>query len=402
MSLPLFSKKQSLQSKWLLPAILFLTVYLIVDFTIGILRYQELSESQQKGLSENDLVARAVKNIHPDKKKLRIPNQYYHHGFEANFETAENWGPHSVSIATNSLGLIDLIPREVELKKKHYRVLFIGDSFVEGCGVPYEKTFVGLIDKALVYNDIDVLNAACASYSPKLYYAKLKYLIEQVGLKLDELFVFVDYADIADEIVYRNFFPKGFTDDELYQGVFFLKDENQLNHFWEYSLTFRALSKLLFAKDPWSRVIYKHEACHHVVQYEPLQRTEWSKLNQKGYQNWVHEGFESSRFYLTKLIELAKQHNIAVTLAAYPWPIEVKSNQSNSYAVFQWESLAEANNIAFFNLYPVFISKEKPDGVVRRYYIKNDVHWNARGHKKVAEAWLKDFRKKHPDLFNYE
>jgi len=53
----------------------------------------------------------------------------------------------------------------------------------------------------------EILNAAAVSYSPRIYYLKTKYLIEEKGLVFDELYVFIDISDIQNEIVYQNFYP---------------------------------------------------------------------------------------------------------------------------------------------------------------------------------------------------
>ena len=56
------------------------------------------------------------------------------------------------SISTNSLGFKDKTNRQISLKTDKKRLVFIGDSFTEGLGLIYEKTFVGLIDETLKKN----------------------------------------------------------------------------------------------------------------------------------------------------------------------------------------------------------------------------------------------------------
>jgi hypothetical protein len=59
--------------------------------------------------------------------------------------------------------------------------------------MPYEQTFVGLF--AAAFPQLDILNAAAASYAPTIYYAKAKYLIE-AGLQVNEVIVYIDISDI--------------------------------------------------------------------------------------------------------------------------------------------------------------------------------------------------------------
>ena len=74
-------------------------------------------------------------------------------------------------------------------------ILFIGDSFTEGLEADYEKTFVGLYEK---YSKNKVFNLAVTSYSPIIYFNKIKYYIDR-GLKAKHVIVFIDISDIDDE-----------------------------------------------------------------------------------------------------------------------------------------------------------------------------------------------------------
>src|SRR6056297_1067703 len=124
----------------------------------------------------------------------------YHHDFEKKqvVDTA-TWGNRLYRLRTNSLRFKDTAPRNVPLKADHYRILFIGDSFTEGVGVPYRQTFVGIIGEALSKYGIEVLNAGVVSYSPIIYWRKVKYLLETKGLDFDEVVVFLDISDVQDE-----------------------------------------------------------------------------------------------------------------------------------------------------------------------------------------------------------
>ena len=137
---------------------------------------------------------------------FREPHPYYHHGLLANREARSKWGSgEEYTVFTNSLGLMDEAVREVSLSTDKHRIVFIGDSYTEGIGVPFEKTFVGRLSQKVDRDRVEILNAGVSSYCAKLYYLKTKYLVEEVGLKFDELYVFIDISDIQDEILYRDF-----------------------------------------------------------------------------------------------------------------------------------------------------------------------------------------------------
>jgi len=135
------------------------------------------------------------------KSRIRVANPIYGHGLVPNFDGEEVWGNDKSHVVTNSFGFKDASMRQVPLQSTKTRVLFLGDSFTEGLGMPYEQTFVGLF--AAAFPQLDILNAAAASYAPTIYYAKAKYLIE-AGLQVDEVIVYIDISDMQDEaITYR-------------------------------------------------------------------------------------------------------------------------------------------------------------------------------------------------------
>jgi lysophospholipase L1-like esterase len=83
------------------------------------------------------------------------------------------------------------------------RVLFVGDSFTEGVGLPWEKTFVGKVQTSLAPSGVEVLNAGVNSYCPLLIKHRLRELIEKQGLELDRVVVLIDISDVLQELQYR-------------------------------------------------------------------------------------------------------------------------------------------------------------------------------------------------------
>lgn len=141
----------------------------------------------------------------PDAKGIQ--NSYYSHGLRKNYSGTVKWGSETNRIYTNSLGFKDEKIRDVEKKTDRYRILFIGDSFTEGSGLPFDQTFVGKFSKSMQSHNSEILNAGVVSYSPKVYLYRLKHLIEEERLEFNELFVFIDISDIHDEISYSAWTP---------------------------------------------------------------------------------------------------------------------------------------------------------------------------------------------------
>ena len=126
-------------------------------------------------------------------KNIVSKHDVYHHTFKESMTAIDNGWP-EYSIYTNSLGFKDASTREIDLKSTNHRILFIGDSFTEGVLLNYEDTFVGIIDSSFIDKQIEVLNAGRSSYSPIIYWLKIKHLIEVVRLMFDEVVVYIDIA----------------------------------------------------------------------------------------------------------------------------------------------------------------------------------------------------------------
>ena len=88
---------------------------------------------------------------------------------------------------------------------------------------------------------------------------------------------------------------------------------------------------------------------------------------------------------MTRLQELCSQHGIRFTLSVHPWHHQIEKGETEDDYVKYWKSFAQKQGIYFLNFFPLFINdQEDAETVIRKYYIKNDNHWNEFGHEKVA------------------
>src|SRR5262245_17028287 len=138
--------------------------------------------------------------LHQEDQWPRYPHPAFHHALVPNFDGYDLWGDARYRFLTNSLGFRDVRVRDVPLASSTRRILLIGDSFTEGTGVAFEDSFAGRLAAAGAQraDKIEFLDAGVISYSPTLYYRKVKYLIER-GLRFDEVVVFSDVSDVYDE-----------------------------------------------------------------------------------------------------------------------------------------------------------------------------------------------------------
>jgi hypothetical protein len=300
----------------------------------------------------------------------------YHHGLAPNINAYRaTWGPGGFMMCTNSLGFKDASPREVALHTNKKRILIIGDSFTEGAGIEYPQTFVGRLQQH--YPAIEFLNAAVSSYSPIIYYRKIKYLLEDINLKFDEVWVFIDLSDIPDEALNytfddkQNVISRG-SDEKATQ----YKLEESFKEFFNQNTFFLARLRNVsrYLNDmlrPWDRALND-------------KRCMWT-MDEKLYKKYKN-GIEPATRHMTLLKALLDKYNIKLIVGIYPWPDQVYHKDLNSRQVIIWQDWAIQHNVKFFNMFPAFINLGNPQKVITDYYIQGDVHWNAKGHALVFDT----------------
>jgi len=330
-----------------------------------------------------------------------IKNAYYHHDLAANYRGILAYGPYKYEIITNSLGFKDHSNRTIAKINDKYRILFMGDSFAEGVGFAYDDTFVGMIAKKLDNSTYEVLNAGVSSYSPKLYYLKIKYLIDVVGLKVDEIFVYIDISDITDEIEYEHFTPSDANYWNFYNRMVFIIKRNSLVG----NVVIKEIIKI--RRDLVFRTMYRDDkkitsnVSENQGKNGPLEsskywenqdeylrdRAAWTH-NEEIFHKWGRKGLSLAEENLDKLNELCKKNNIKLTIAVYPWPEEIKYHNVNSRNVMVWKKFCQERDINYLNCYPYFFTGEKPEIIIGKYYITGDAHFNLEGQRLMAKIWL--------------
>lgn len=318
---------------------------------------------------------------------VRSKNLYFHHSYEKNVTARARWGNTIYPLATNSLGFLDSQNRSIKLQPEGKRVIFLGDSFTEGLGLPFDKTFVGIISAQSGKKYIEVLNAAVASYSPKLYYLKMRYLLETLGLTCDEIVVFLDMSDVQDEIVYKKYVPenreldRSLADSVRMYAIRHSVIGNLTDRFVMY-LENRLGEQLDIVDEEMQKIRSNY------VNYEDslYERSGW--YSEGNYPLWGREGSALATHYMTELVKLCRSHNVKVTLVVYPWPRQVVENVADNFHVLYWRQFSQEQNIQFINYYPLFMPTD-PGNLLDRYFLPSDIHFNEAGHALIAEEFLK-------------
>lgn len=310
-----------------------------------------------------------------------VRNAYYHHDLKRNFKGRLYWGNYPYDIYTNSLAFKDKSRRKIKVPGNKYRIVFIGDSFTEGVRLPYEKTFVGIIDEQLNKDGFEVFNAGVSSFSPKLYFLKIKDLIERVNLKFNELYVFIDISDIQDEIGYENYIP---SDKQIMVRLLI----NTHVFFKQNSFIYYSLHEL-YRKRFNERDKFVNERTgtwlNNAKYYE--ERMLWTK-NEEIFDKWGRRGLKLAEANTGNLYELCRKNRIKMAIVVYPWPLQIKNRELNSKQAIFWQEFCKKRNINFINYFPDFINDSDPERTIDNFYLKEDVHFNENGHKLIAEKWL--------------
>ena len=230
-------------------------------------------------------------------------------------------------------------------------VVFIGDSFTLGAGLPYGDTFVGMYD--LAHPSLKVTNLAVSSYSPSRYSEKISYYLNK-GLKTRHVVVFIDKNDIYDEIRYYRY--KLF----LNQDVLFFIYKN-----------FHILSKII-----------KYLLENYEFWKAPIGKS---------------KGIELSLNQIEKLWSLLNQHNIKLSIGVYPHLKELGNNNEEQHSYITiWRQFCEQKCFAFINAFPAFLRLQKKLDNKEKYlekYTKDDrFHFNKNGNQVLFEVINKEFK----------
>jgi hypothetical protein len=321
--------------------------------------------------------------IPEDFNSFRISSPYYHHDLVPNRHERNIWGNRVFDVYTNSLGFKDKSCRLILPKTDKKRILFMGDSFTESMGMTWKESFPGILGSR--FTEMEILNAGVVSYSPKLYYLKVKFLIENAGINFDELFVLIDNSDPLNEITYQDFEP--YSNNSLKKFGF------KANHFFfNYSYLYHSIANLII-KSRTSQVTSSWNPVSGPSLLDEFSKEEenfiaatvyWSYTPQI-FEKWGKPGLALAAENMQKLSELCKEHNIKVSVIIYPWPAMIMNKDLQNVQVGFWENFCHQNSLQFINLYPAFISREDPAEIIKKYFIEGDVHWNQEGNRFVAD-----------------
>ena len=331
------------------------------------------------------------------KVEHRISHQIFHHHLKPLVDVLEDNGKYGKNrLITNSLGFKDKEKREIKPKINEKRILLIGDSFTEGVLLNYEDTFAGMIDEELLKKNVEVLNAGLSSYSPTIYFKKIKYLIENERLNFKELVIFLDISDIWNE---ATTYTISVSEDD---GVESVQKQDHMS-LREWLSIF--LNKNFYGTYLVTNFIYDTIKKRKNISQDAF--IDWSvsddhpidkwPIKKKFYKEYGIDGIKKAEIFLQKIIDLNKEHKIETTIVVYPWISNIYYNDLDSLQVEIWKKFSQKNKIKFLNLFPFFIEANrdhiKNKEIIKEFFIPFDIHYNKRGHEVIAKAFLDFYNK---------
>ena len=348
-----------------------ITLLLLVDFFIGGF-FLPCHEREQLEVSRC-------------KDSLRVSHPVYHHDLEKNVQVSEKWGNRNYSVCTDENGF-KISCNSKNKSSKNYDIAFIGDSYTEGIGLTYEETFVGQIEQSRP--DLKIANLGVSSYSPSIYYSKVKFLLEQ-GITFKELVVYIDISDVQDEAI-----SFALSDDLVVSKGLDGNHHFNLKKFvrWSFPLTYFGLYRLKNLNSP------AHTEDPFSYLNEGYSRSAWT-FNETsiGYGTLgVTGGIEQSLKSMTKLSELLKSKGISLSIGVYPWPGQLLYDTAQSKQVRIWQDFCKTRCLRLHNSFESFFSikdKISANKTIELYFIPGDVHHNRQGAEVIANDFLSSLEK---------
>jgi len=344
-------------------SIVAIVLFFAIDFVVG------------------DLLLEKMANTYTE-KDYRISHDVFHHTLASSFQGYGIWGAQQYKICTNSLGFKSPCDSRHE-DKSEYDIVIIGDSVTEAIGMEYEDSFVGLASYELPH--LKVANMGVSSYSPSIYYSKLKHYIDR-GLKVAHVIVYVDISDMQDEAVNYMLSENG----RVLDGIAMRYGP-------------AASSLKVFLKNKFSLTYYGIKIAHEFIYIEGIgvsylsyefDRSAWTYNNRSvGYgEKGVDASIEKTLDVMKQLFGYLQARNIKLSIGVYPWPAQLLHDTEHSRQAKIWSEFCETRCVHFINSFPSlfsFVRKTSASEVIEKYYIDGDIHFNRQGNMVLKKDLMK-------------
>ena len=321
-------------------------------------------------------------------ENFRRPDEIYHHAFIPNMNAHVKLAEFTNEYKINSFGLRD---REINLTKSKYRILLVGDSFIEGEGVNYEDMVSTQLQKTLDEKgyQAEVVNGGIAGGSPMVEYLYLKnYLLK---LNPDLVILNFDLSDVQDDYNYEKTAAKDSAGE-----VVAVPSDNFTTPGWrdlEYTCSKYKFNLCILAYRAGRAIFKKYVITPGDIASDNMFLTRFNltaEQTEPHYNLTFHE--------IKRIADLAKENNITFILVSFPRGNQIEGEwaagrkmwsfeQGKIYSLEIFERMhkfANENGIFYIDTYLDFNSStEHP------LFYSQDFHMTALGYKTLADATFK-------------
>lgn len=337
----------------------------------------------------------------------RIFNKNYNYTFKKLVQFNSHYDGNIYNISTNDLGFRD--SKNIPLDRKKTFSIVIGDSFVEGVGLDYPDTIVGMLNKKLENTEFKFLNAGVASYSTYIYLKKIQNIIKtNPDLKIKDVIVFLDKSDVYDD---ENFLNKP-EEFENTKGKFinqrkedFYNDLKSLS-LWRFYTKQTISGKLIkmttdllenFTSNLSKRYTISKKLNKNYFKVSNLEVRAIKSINNKPFiKAWYEDNlwdnktkkninFSIENLKTLKIFLIKKNINLIVVL--YPWSFEIDNKKlRNKYLDFILP-LLKVNELKTHVIYNEFLSGNIYENIGKNF-LYNDIHYNSDGNKIITNSLI--------------
>ena len=362
-------------SKFIKFSLIYCFIFFSLDASVGKYLYKKFVKKQSVDINTN----------------VWETDEYYDHKFIKNYDDLAGWGSTRFKLCTDN-NRFKISCSELSKNKKSFDLGFIGDSFTEGVGLIYEETYVGQIAKNL--KDKSIANLAVSSYSPSVYYTKIKNLLDN-NYTFKEIIVFVDISDLIDDTlcykVEKNKITRRKNYDVCYDN--FNENKNIIGKFYKKNFNFTQL----FIKKINTVLIYLNLKKNNINK-EILNnsRSEWTYNYRKEHFNnqSLEETIKISTDLMYQLSDLLKQNSIKLSLAIFPHPGTLYHDVRDNTQVKIWKKFCQTECKNFYNFMDIFFDEFEEDfySSYKKNFIDGDLHFSFNGSKLIADKFIKDYQ----------
>jgi len=336
---------------------------------------------------------------------FRQQDDLVNHSFIPNSKGIQGSKEYRVEYNINSFGCRD---REYSLEKDKdtFRVLVVGDSFVEGHGVDIDDTFMKIVERDLNSEGkkVEIINGGVMSYSPILEYIWLK----EKGLKLnpDMVVLLLDQSDIQDDYVYSKHaqFDRSGPKAVPATGILvkaheepkdaikrYLKKNSAFYNFIKHKL--RNVGKKVSKEEKQEEPLGSHIVFGDIE----TDRLFFLRENPKDFE--IHWGRTSG--YLMLISQMLAFQNIDYAIGVYPYGVQIGPDEWDARTSWGFEKgkvypksryfdaveeLCKKHGIHFIDMFPA-LYKHKQENPDDQLFFKVDGHWTKLSQRLIAEQF---------------